>query len=54
LSRQTRDDEYVVTVDLDLQPDRVSEAEIRLVRACLGDLLKRVIRDEELKKENES
>jgi len=54
LSRQTRDDEYVITVDLDLPQDRVSEAEIRLVTACLGDLLKRVIRDEELKKENES
>jgi hypothetical protein len=51
LSKQRKDEEYNVTVDLQLPRDYVNEAEIRLVAACLGDLLKRVIREIETMKE---
>ena len=51
MSRQRKDEEYIVTVDIQLPKDYVHEAEIRLVTACLGELLKRVIRDTESMKE---
>jgi transcription termination factor NusB len=51
LSRQRKDEEYIVTVDLQLPKDYVHEAEIRLVNACLGELLKQVIKDTESMKE---
>jgi len=50
LSRQWKDEEYTVTVDLELPKDRVHPDEIRLVAASLGGLLKRVIRDTETMK----
>ena len=51
MSRQQKDDDYIVTVDMQLSMDYVHEAEIRLVTTCLGELLKRVISDTELMKE---
>ena len=51
MSRQRKDDEYVVTVDFQLPKDYVFEAEIRLINSCLGDLLKRVIQETESTKE---
>jgi hypothetical protein len=51
LSRQQKDEEYTVTVDMQLPKDYVHEAEIRLITANLGELLKRVIRDTESIKE---
>ena len=51
MSKQRKNEEYIVTVDLKLPKDHVNEAEIRLVAACLGELLKRVIRDTESIKE---
>jgi hypothetical protein len=51
LSRQPKDEEYYVAVELDLPKDHVHQEEIRLVAVCLGDLLKRVIRETETVKE---
>lgn len=51
MSRQRTDEDYIVTVDLQLPKDYINETEIRLVTACLGELLKRVIRDTESMKE---
>lgn len=50
MSRQRKDEEYVVTVDMQLPKGHIDEAEIRLVTACLGELLKRVIQDTETKR----
>lgn len=47
MSRQPKDEEYIVTVQLDLPKDHVHLEEIRLVAAFAGDLLKRVIRETE-------
>ncbi len=46
-----RDEDFIITVDLQLPKDHINESEIRLVTACLGDLLKRVIRETETVKE---
>ena len=51
MSKQRKDEEYSITVDLQLPKDYVFEAEIRLINSCLGDLLKRVIRETESIKE---
>ncbi len=50
MSRQRKDEEYFVTVDMQLPKGHVDEAEIRLVTACLGELLRRVIQDTEIKR----
>lgn len=47
---QQKGEDYIVTIDLDLPKDHVDEAEIRLVSACLGELLKRVLQDTETKR----
>jgi hypothetical protein len=51
LSRQRKNEDYIVTVDVQLPKDYVHEAEIRLINASLRELLKRVIRDTETTKE---
>lgn len=51
MSRQPKDEEYCVRVELDLPKDHVHQEEIRLVGACMGELLKRVIRETETVKE---
>ena len=51
MNSQRKDEGYIFTVDLELPKDYVHEEEIRLVTACLGDLLKRVIMDTETIKE---
>ena len=51
MSRQRKDEEYIVKVNLQLPKDYVHEAEIRLINSCLGELLKQVIRDTESMKE---
>ena len=45
MSKQQKGEDYIVKVNLELPKDHVCEAEIRLVAACLGELLKRVLRD---------
>jgi hypothetical protein len=45
LSKQPKDGDYCVTVELDLPKDHVHQEEIRLVAAGLGNLLKRVVRE---------
>jgi hypothetical protein len=47
LSRQQKDEDFTVTIDLELPDNFVHETEIRLVSACLGELLKRVMQNAE-------
>lgn len=51
MSRQRKDEEYIVSINLELPQDHVDETEIKLVSLCLGELLKRVIRDKEINEE---
>lgn len=51
MSRQRRDEDYVISIHLELPKNHVPENEIRLVTSCLGELLKRVIRDKEIDEE---
>ncbi len=51
MSRQRKDEDYIVSINHELPKDHVGETEIRLVASCLGELLKRVIRDKEIDEE---
>ena len=52
MSKQRKDEDYIVTVDLQLPENYVHDAELRLIAACLGELLKRVVRDAETRSES--
>ena len=50
MSRQKKDEDYIVKVNFDLPDDKIDEAEIKLVTSCLKELLKFVIQETETKR----
>lgn len=50
MSKQQKDEDFNVTVNLELPSDHVADEEIRLITACVGELLKLLTQAAETKR----